>query len=178
MKKEIKLYNLIFPTFMLFAISPILWAVSIVGNFIIDSALLLILSLFIFKKLSKEFYKRTFLRVYLFGFLSDLIGTVYLIAVYLIYEATIEPVLFENGFIYSSYYSILVSIYYISGIIVAALCIFTLNYLFSFNYINLSNEKPRQLTKREKLFSALSFAIITAPYTYLIPSEVMYNLPF
>ena len=163
---------------MQFALSPILWVVSIVGNFIIDSTLLLIVSLFIFKKINKTFYKKTFLRVYLFGFLSDFIATIYLIVVYLIYDFNIYPLLKEIGF-YNDFSSmILVALYYISGIAVAALCIFVLNYKYTFNYENNNDEKIRALSKKERILSALSFAILTAPYTFFIPTDFMYNLPF
>ena len=37
MKKDVKLYNMILPPFMLFFFVPTLWIVSALGNFIIDS---------------------------------------------------------------------------------------------------------------------------------------------
>ena len=45
MKKDVKLYNMILPPFMLFFFVPILWIVSALGNFIIDSIVLLIISI-------------------------------------------------------------------------------------------------------------------------------------
>ena len=45
MKKDVKLYNMILPPFMLFFFVPTLWIVSAVGNFIIDSIVLLIISI-------------------------------------------------------------------------------------------------------------------------------------
>lgn len=42
MKKDVKLYNMILPPFMLFFFIPTLWIVSALGNFIIDSIVLLI----------------------------------------------------------------------------------------------------------------------------------------
>ena len=50
MKKDVKLYNMILPPFMLFFFVPTLWIVSALGNFIIDSIVLLIISIFIYKK--------------------------------------------------------------------------------------------------------------------------------
>ena len=50
MKKDVKLYNMILPPFMLFFFAPTLWIVSALGNFIIDSIVLLIISIFIYKK--------------------------------------------------------------------------------------------------------------------------------
>ena len=46
MKKDVKLYNMILPPFMLFFFVPALWIVSALGNFIIDSIVLLIISIF------------------------------------------------------------------------------------------------------------------------------------
>lgn len=58
MKKDVRLYNLIFPTFMLFTFNPLFWGISLAGNFIIDSIVLLIISLAVYKKLSISFYKK------------------------------------------------------------------------------------------------------------------------
>lgn len=72
MKKEMRLYNLIFPTFMLFAFHPILLSISLAGNFIIDSLILIIISLIIFKNLDLTLYKRAILKVWICGFIADL----------------------------------------------------------------------------------------------------------
>ena len=81
MKKDVKLYNMILPPFMLFFFVPTLWIVSALGNFIIDSIVLLIISIFIYKKFTWQLYKKSIISVFLFGFLSDFLGVLYLMAI-------------------------------------------------------------------------------------------------
>lgn len=162
MKKDIKLYNMIFPTFMLFALVPHLWIASIVGNFIIDSLLLLIIDFAIFKHFNKDFYKKSFKKVYFLGFLGDILGTVYLIAMFLIYAVSQNTPI--ETFI-DKHINIIEPIFYISGIIVAGVLIYIFDYFISF--------KNTELSKKQKIFSALTFAVVTAPYTYLIPPTVI-----
>lgn len=81
MKKDVKLYNMILPPFMLFFFVPILWIVSALGNFIIDSIVLLIISIFIYKKFTWQLYKKSIIPVFLYGFLSDFLGVLYLMAI-------------------------------------------------------------------------------------------------
>ena len=99
MKKDVKLYNMILPPFMLFFFVPFLWIVSALGNFIIDSIVLLIISIFIYKKFTWQLYKKSIIPVFLYGFLSDFLGVLYLMAISIgsgakYYEGTIS----ENKF--------------------------------------------------------------------------------
>lgn len=77
-KGEVRLYNMILPPFMLMMFSPLLWLISLAGNFIIDSVMVIIISLIMFRKISGEFYKKSILKVWLLGFASDFIGVIYL----------------------------------------------------------------------------------------------------
>ena len=72
---------MILPPFMLFFFVPTLWIVSALGNFIIDSIVLLIISIFIYKKFTWQLYKKSIIPVFLYGFLSDFLGVLYLMAI-------------------------------------------------------------------------------------------------
>ena len=72
---------MILPPFMLFFFAPTLWIVSALGNFIIDSIVLLIISIFIYKKFTWQLYKKSIIPVFLYGFLSDFLGVLYLMAI-------------------------------------------------------------------------------------------------
>ena len=96
-------------------------------------------------------YKKHILKVWIVGFISDIIGA---------------------GAILGAMY-LLESNYYIQGdelfltlpaMILAAVFIFILNYRISFS----------DLERRERLKLALTLAIITAPYTFLIPISWIY----
>ena len=146
-KRTIRLYNILFPVWMLLLV-PTLWLVILPGNFIIDS-LLLIISLKALKIDGiKALYKKTILKVFIFGILSDLLGSLFmLLMLFLELSETGEELYFT-----------------IPAIIISAALIFVFDYFFSF--------KKYEKTARLKL--SLIFATLTAPYTFLIPMSWIY----
>ena len=78
-----RLYNVIFPIWFMI-IFPTVWIIILPANFIIDSLVLLI-SLKILKSVSiKRVYKSSIFKVWIFGFISDIIGSLLLILTQLI----------------------------------------------------------------------------------------------
>ena len=149
MKKEIKLYNVLFPFWMLL-LFPQLWFIVIPGNFIIDSVVLII-SMFLLKIMDKkDFYKKNILKIFSFGLLSDIIGSIYMLVMMLG---------FELGNMGDELYITL------PALIISAFFIFVLNYFITF----------RKSDKAIRLKIAIIFAIVTAPYTFLVPSSWLYG---
>ena len=145
---DIKLYNVLFPFWMLL-LFPQMWAIVLPGNFIIDS-LVLIISMFALKMTEKmRFYKRHIFQIWGFGMLSDIIGAAYM---FLLMWA------FEVGSMGDELYLT------IPALIISAALIFVLNYFVTF----------RKSDKVLRLKLALTFTIVTAPYTFLIPSSWLY----
>lgn len=179
MRKNEKLYNLILPPYLLMVFVPWLALLSIVGNFIIDSIVLIIISFIVFKNYDRYFYKRNIWKVWLLGFFADFVGAFYLFSgsqlgyVYINKEQQID-----SGFVYNlmdgmnnvTNHSDVVTVYSVgfilSAIILASIAIFLLDYLIVFRKVD--------MTKKQKVLSALSFAIFTAPYTFLLPSNLFY----
>ncbi|MBQ7504863.1 MAG: hypothetical protein IJT79_06060 [Ruminococcus sp.] len=171
MKKDYKLYNMIFPPFFLIGLTPWFWGASIIGNFVIDSLVLLIIILIVFKRLDFKFYIRKIFAVYGLGFAADLVGIIYLFALSLIVSEL--PLSFRNpntllGGIASfmDYGKTNVTPYtyafLISGILLSAATIFCFNFFFVF--------RKKDMTRKQRLFAALMLAILTAPYTFLLRS--------
>jgi hypothetical protein len=79
--KQVKLYNMFFPVWMFMFLPPIV-IVTLVINFIIDSAVLMgfhsVFKLGDAQIEPKEFYKRNIKNVWMFGFLADFIGAIIL----------------------------------------------------------------------------------------------------
>ena len=147
--KQMKLYNVLFPFWMLMMM-PLLWLVVLPGNFIIDS-LVLLLSMAILKISDrKQFYKKHIFKIFAFGMLSDLIGAAYMLVL---------MVGFEVGNMGDEPYLT------VPALIISAIMIFVFNYFVTFRKI----EKPLRI----KL--SLIFAIVTAPYTFLVPSSWLYG---
>ena len=146
-KKEIRLYNVLFPIWMLMII-PTAWIAVLPANFIVDSLVLLITA----KKigiLEKGIYKKHILRVWIFGFIADLIGA---------------GILLGSLYIFEDFFRGDELIITLPAMLVSAVMIFLFNYRFSFS----------ELDKGARLRMALSFAIFTAPYTFLIPLNWIY----
>ena len=144
MKKNVTLYNVIFPFWMLY-LFPVMWLVIIPSNFLIDS-LVLIISMFALKIADKkQFYKKHILKIFAFGMLSDIIGSATMfLAVWL-----------EISTMADEWYLL------VPAIILSASAIFLFNYFFTF----------KKEDKNIRLKLSLTFAIITAPYTFFIPTS-------
>lgn len=148
MKKDIKLYNVLFPLWMLL-LFPVTWLIVLPANYIIDSLVLLIsmYALRIYQK--KEFYKRSILKIFLIGIFSDVIGSFYMLV----------NVLLEVGHMADEWYIT------VPALVISAALIFVLNYYITF----------RNVDKKTRLLLSLIFAIVTAPYTFLVPSSWLYG---
>ena len=77
MKKDYKLYNMILPPFTLMFMAPLLLAITLAGNFIIDSIVLLAVSLFVFRKIDWKFYGKNIFKVWGLGFAGDIVGVIF-----------------------------------------------------------------------------------------------------
>ena len=130
-------------------ILPQTWLVIIPGNFLVDSAVLIIAMHVLKLTDKKRFYLKHILLVFVFGFLSDLLGALSILLL----------MFFELGGPMGD--SPLITV---PGLLIAAGSIFVLNYFVTF----------RKCEKALKLRLALTFAIATAPYTFLIPSAWIY----
>lgn len=149
MKKDIRLYNVLFPLWMLMLV-PSMWLIVLPGNFLIDS-LVLVAAMFALKLGDKkQFYKKHILKIYCFGLLSDVIGSAYML---------LMAFGFQLGIYGDEWYLT------VPAMLIAAACIFACNYYITFKH----REKPVRLR------FALTFAIVTAPYTFLIPSSWLYH---
>ncbi|MBE7027624.1 MAG: hypothetical protein E7407_01145 [Ruminococcaceae bacterium] len=149
MKKQIKLYNVLFPFWMLM-LFPQVWLIILPGNFIIDS-LVLIISMYLLKvEQKKEFYKKYILKIFSIGILADVAGSMYMLLLMLV---------FQLGNMGDELYITL------PALLISAVLIFVLNYFISF----------RKYDKALRFKMALTFAIVTAPYTFLIPSSWLYG---
>lgn len=152
MSNKYKFNNVIFPIWLLWLI-PTVWIIIIPGNFIIDS-LVLIISMKLFKIVcKKEFYKKHIFKIFIFGMISDIIGSLFIFLLLNIFENIIDLGITGDELLITG-----------PGLILASILIFILNYFITF----------RKLEKRLRFKFSLIFAIVTAPYTFLIPTSWIY----
>ena len=147
--KEIRLYNLLFPIWFLMFI-PLAWLIVLPANFIIDSLVILLTMKQLGIKFKKTMYKRTILKVWSFGFLADIIGAAFLFLTMFVFELGSQ-----GDELYLT----------IPAILIAAVFIFILNYKVSF----------KDYDKSVRFKMALNLALLTAPYTFMIPLSWIYG---
>lgn len=147
-KKDIILYNVLFPFWMLL-LFPQVWLIVLPGNFIIDSLVFFISMLLLKIADKKQWYKKYILKIYAFGMLSDIIGSAYMLLMTLV---------FDVGRMGDELYLT------IPALVIAVALIFVFNYFITF----------RKVDKKTRLKLSLVFAVVTAPYTFLVPSSWLY----
>jgi len=156
MKKDIKLYNVMFPIWF-YLLFPQVWLVILLVYFIVDS-------LVVYFSAQRQrlpdpgvIWKKHILSVYLMGFLSDLIGAVVTLIVYLMYVATRGPAALQNPILFPA--NALISL---PGVVLAGCMIYILNKKLTFRESDL---EPAVIHR-----FCLHLALWTAPYTMLIPA--------
>ncbi len=146
-RKNNYLYNVMFPVWMLM-LFPIAWLVVIPSNFIIDS-LVFIISMYVLKMDNKkQLYKKNILKIFAFGFLADIIGSLLLLLAAFLNISVMGD----------EWYLTIPALFISSGLI------FVFNYFVTFKKLDIKN----------RLKLSLIIAIITAPYTFLIPTSWIY----
>ncbi len=147
--KKTTLYNVLFPLWIIL-LFPFSWLIVLPGNFLIDTAVLFLGLYWLKIKEKIYFYKKNILKIFLFGLLSDIIGSTYLLIIMLVSSGPTmgdEPVLT------------------LPALLISAVCIFVFNYFISL----------KTYEKDIRLKIALLFAVVTAPYTFLVPSSWLYS---
>ena len=117
MKKNITLYNALFPFWLILFLNPKTWLWVLPGNFIIDSIVLFIAIIVLKVDDRKKFFLRTVWKVFSFGLLSDIIGAVSILTLSGIFKST-------SGTYNDLYLTI-------PALIISAVCIFVFNYYIS-----------------------------------------------
>ena len=143
--KEVRLNNVLFPFWML-VLYPMTWFVVLPGNFIIDSLVLLVSMVLLGVADKKQCYKKYILKIFSFGMISDIVGGIYMFLMLAVFEvARMGDELFLT----------------VPAVVISAVLIFVLNYFITF----------RKAERSFRLKMSLIFALVTAPYTFLIPNS-------
>ncbi|MFY9218287.1 MAG: hypothetical protein WAO46_08020 [Tepidanaerobacteraceae bacterium] len=167
--KETKLYNVIFPIWFLLFFPPVI-LVTIVGNFIIDS-LVICICYFAFKLSDnlalKTFYTGSIYKVWVFGFLSDLIGAAILFTTGILGDSLGIPYEIYSAINFDPFSNPVALAIIVFAMAVSALLIFLLNYKVTF--------KKLIADRHMRLKLALAIAIVTMPWTFLLPTKWFYR---
>lgn len=156
MKRDIKLYNVMFPIWMFCLLPTVLWLIILPVNFAVDSLVILLVLARLQQENRKEIWKRSIVRVWLLGFLADFAGAALTMALMLMLD---KYAFFTLMFPYGQ-------LLVLPGILLAGVLIYRMNRAFSFKSCGLDGETIRKLS--------LALAVLTAPYTMLWPIEWIY----
>jgi len=167
--KPVKLYNVIFPIWLILFFPPVIF-ITLAGNFIIDS--LVILACFFAFKLSetyglKTFYRKSVLKVWIFGFLADIIGASLLFLCGISGDTLGLPYEVTSGINFDPFSNSFSTAIIISSMILAAVLIFIFSYWIVF--ANMLEDK------KLKLKVAITVSIVTMPWTFLLPTKWFYK---
>jgi len=167
--KEVKLYNVIFPIWFLLFFPPIIF-ITIAGNYVIDS-IVIIACFFIFKlsqfqESLKTFYKKSILKVWGLGFLADIIGAAILFVLGILGDYFGLPNDLIAGINFDPFSQPLAVAIIVFSMLVSGILIFIFNYYFVF--------KKQIEDKKLRFKVALTIAVITIPWTFLLPTKWFY----
>ncbi len=163
-KKDISLYNMMFPVWGMF-VYPGFWIITLPFNFIIDS-LVLIIAMNIIKLEDKAtVFKKSILKVFFFGYLADFIGSLLLFLVAIAFSGKLE----EIDYLFSApEKSPLTFMIVALAIVISALLIYYFNKKICFNNTKISEAAKHKL--------ALALAVFTAPYFFMVGAELLFRL--
>ena len=166
--KKVKLYNVIFPTWFLMFFPPVI-LITLLGNFVIDS-LVLLACFYAFRLMHlgsfKKFYTASVLKVWLFGFLADAAGAALLFMSQFIIPALGLPHSLEYAINFDPFSHVGGLIIIVIAVLVSGLLIFLFNYRITFNRL-IADEVLR-------FRLALAIAVVTMPWTFLLPTKWWY----
>ncbi|MBS6395565.1 MAG: hypothetical protein KH452_00225 [Clostridiales bacterium] len=172
MKKEIKLYNVMFPIWFLW-LFPETWIFVLPANFFID---LLVLVL-VMKHLNITDIRRragkSILRVWLLGFAADFVGGFFMLLASLMeydQNTALGNWLYENltnSVMFNPFENIAAFLWVTVCTLLSGALIYLFNVKFCLRKAELSEEHRRKV--------ALAMAVFTAPYLFYFPSILLYR---
>ena len=152
-KHGARLYNVLFPAWMFYLFPTCLWLVILPANFAIDSLVLYLAMRRLGITGRQEIWRKSILRIWAIGFLSDFLGALLTLGLMLLIDAfhlTWDVYLFPGTTLLA-----------IPGVVLSGVLIYLLDRRYAFVKC-LSDE--RQIHEL-----SLALAFFTAPYAMLIP---------
>ncbi|MEC1722960.1 hypothetical protein [Schinkia azotoformans] len=164
-----KIYNVIFPIWFLLFFPPVIF-ITLFGNYVIDSIVLIAcFYLFNISNLQinlKTFYKKSILKVWLYGFLADILGALILFLCTMLEEKIGLSYEITSAISYDPFSHPLAVVIILISMLVASYFIFLFNYKITL--------VPVIAEARLRFKVALTIAIITTPWTFLLPTKWFY----
>ncbi len=152
-RKGLRLYNVLFPMWLFYLFPTGVWLLLLPANFAIDTLVLRWGAKRLCLPDAAGLWRRSILRVWGLGFLSDLLGAGLILGLQLLIDAV--------GLTWDTFFFPGVTLLSLPGVVLAGFCIYTFNARYSFTGCGLTQAQIRQMSRLLALF--------TAPYAMLIP---------
>lgn len=173
MKKNTRLYNVIFPFWLLVSF-PISWLSFIIlpANFVIDFSVVFFTLKFLKVDNFKEITKKVIFKVWLMGFVADIIGSVLMFVTSCMMEThnkVFDDWWYENitnSVCYNPFENIFAFLIVTVFVAFVGFLIYEINFRWCL--------KKADLTVEQKKRVALNLAFFTAPYLYYLPTMWFY----
>ena len=171
-KKDIKLYNMIMPIWLL-VIFPFTWVFILPLNYLIDTLVLRLTMKKLKVEKRKEIYKMTILKTWIYGFLADFIGAaIILIPSWWLYEIVNPNTAF--GFVIQEMGQVMLNpfdnVFSFLIALVATMVGAYFVYLFNYKFALKKAFEEGYIDQKTKKKIAISMAVFTAPYLFLLPA--------
>ena len=167
MKSETRLYNVIFPIWILmFWPDPPVILVTLFGNLVIDCLVMMFTQLALKHPAKGAVLKRCWWKVWLMGFLSDVIGALWLVSgLFGAWALAPDGSGWVNDFAMAmtvnAFRHPLALLWTAAGVAISGACIYFLD-------SRVFRHVP-ELDRRERHILALTLAILTAPWLFFLP---------
>ena len=158
-----KMYSLVLPIWLLLVSGPVLWILILTSNFFV-ATLVLIIACNVFKlKNVLKIYKRSIIKMVLYGFLADAIGASLLLLV-----SKINPDGLFTNVANHPCGSWITTVYISICIFLSAWIAYFFHHRLTFRDLKVSDKKKRKI--------AVFVAIFTAPYLFFYPVKNTVNI--
>lgn len=151
--RQIRLYNILFPMWLFWLWPTGIWLIILPANFVIDSLVLCLAMKWHHLENKLQIWKRSILKVWIFGFLSDFVGAGLIMGLMIFIDVADLP--------WDTFHFPGTTLMSLPGVALAGVLIYFLNKRFAFTKCGLDQEQIHKLS--------LALAIFTAPYAMLIP---------
>ena len=156
MKKDVKLYNIIFPMWSIYFYGMFfvpLWLILLPANFIVDSLVLLLLFWKLELAEKKSLYKKSIWKTWGVGFLADVLASSLMVFI------SWTNILPFNEYLPIS--SVPAFLFTTAGVVLAGFLIYFFHIKWVWNKIEIEEKCKRKI--------ALGMAVLTAPYLMFLP---------
>ena len=164
MKQELRLYNVIFPVWMMFLV-PQVWLIALPGNLVIDVVVLAVTLKVLGHGSKLAVVKELWWKFWLFGFLADFVGVAALLPCpfLMILLEPAAPWLYDalSPVMHNPFLSLPALAWVGEAVALAGYCIYRFDRRAMKDCVLLSETEKHRI--------ALTMAVVTAPWLFFIP---------